>query len=72
MIKKKMKKQNKIVLLAKTNLNTIEVLIAKVLIDSYVSHEKIISLIKALKEYDDMKEEPKIFETIDEQELSIY
>ena len=66
MIKKKMKKQNKIVLLAKTNLNTIEVLIAKVLIDSYVSHEKIISLIKALKEYDDMKEEPKIFETIDE------
>ena len=66
MIKKKMKKQNKIVLLAKTNLNTIEVLIAKVLIDSCVSHEKIISLIKALKEYDDMKEEPKIFETIDE------
>ena len=66
MIKKKMKKQNKIVLLAKTNLNTIEVLIPKVLIDSYVSHEKIISLIKALKEYDDMKEEPKIFETIDE------
>ena len=61
-----MKKQNKIVLLAKTNLNTIEVLIPKVLIDSYVSHEKIISLIKALKEYDDMKEEPKIFETIDE------
>ena len=66
MIKKKMKKQNKIVLLAKTNLNTIEVLIPKVLIDSYVSHEKIISLTKALKEYDDMKEEPKIFETIDE------
>ena len=66
MIKKKIKKQNKIVLLAKTNLNTIEVLIPKVLIDSYVSHEKIISLIKALKEYDDMKEEPKIFETIDE------
>ena len=66
MIKKKIKRQNKIVLLAKTNLNTIEVLIPKVLIDSYVSHEKIISLIKALKEYDDMKEEPKIFETIDE------
>ena len=66
MIKKKIKKQNKIVLLAKTNLNTIEVLIPKVLIDSYVSHEKIISLIKALKEYDDMKEEPKIFETNDE------
>ena len=66
MIKKKIKWQNKIVLLAKTNLNTIEVLIPKVLIDSYVSHEKIISLIKALKEYDDMKEEPKIFETIDE------
>ena len=66
MIKKKIKRHNKIVLLAKTNLNTIEVLIPKVLIDSYVSHEKIISLIKALKEYDDMKEEPKIFETIDE------
>ena len=43
MIKKKIKKQNKIVLLAKTNWKTIEVLIPKVLIDSYVSHEEFIS-----------------------------
>ena len=36
-IKKKNKKHNEIVLLGKDTLNTIEVLISKVLIDSYVS-----------------------------------
>ena len=37
-IKKKNKKHDKIVLLAKTELNTIEVIISKALIDSNISH----------------------------------
>ena len=39
-IKKKKKKHDKIVLLAKTKLNTIEVLICKGLIESYISRNK--------------------------------
>ena len=39
-IKKKKKKHDKIVLLAKINLNTVEVLISKVLIGSCISHDE--------------------------------
>ena len=39
-IKKKKKKHNKIVLLGKDKLNTIEFLISKSLIDSYISHDE--------------------------------
>ena len=39
-IKKKKKKNDKIVLLGKDKLNTIEVRISKSLIDSYISHDK--------------------------------
>ena len=39
-IKKKKNKHNKIVLLVKTKLNTIEVNISKALIDSYISHDE--------------------------------
>ena len=38
--KKKEKKHDKIVLLAKTKLNTIEVLNSKTLIDSYINHDE--------------------------------
>ena len=38
-IKKKKKKHDKIILLAKSKLNNIEVLISKALIDSVISHE---------------------------------
>ena len=37
--KKKKKSRDKIVLPAKTNLNNIEVIISKMLIDSYISHD---------------------------------
>ena len=37
-IKKKQKKHNKILLLAKSKLNSIEVLISKALIESVISH----------------------------------
>ena len=58
-ITKKRKKHGKIVLLAKTNLNTIAVLISKVLIDLYINHDKFISICNVLKEYNEIKEEIK-------------
>ena len=41
MIKKKKKKHDKIVLLAKSKLNSIKVLISKALIDSNINHEEL-------------------------------
>ena len=43
-IKKKKEKHDKIVLLGKDKLNTIEVLIYKAIIDSYISHDKLVSV----------------------------
>ena len=43
-IKKKKKKHNKILLLGKTKLNTIEVLISKALIDWYIRHDEFVSV----------------------------
>ena len=59
-IKKKKKKLDKIVLLAKTKLNTIEVLISKAIIDSFTSHEEFSLLNNVLREYDNMKKKEKI------------
>ena len=50
-------------MLGKEKLSTIEVLISKALIDSYISHEKFVSVINALKEYNEIKEEKNIPET---------
>ena len=55
-IKKKKKKQDKIVLLATLKLSRIEVLISKTLIDSNISHDEFV-----LKECDEMKEKIKNF-----------
>ena len=52
-IKKKKKKHDKIVLLAKSYLNSI----AKALINSIISHDELVLINNMLKEYDDMKEE---------------
>ena len=62
-IKKKKKKHNKIVLLAKSKLNSIEILIFKALIDLYVSHDGFVLIYNVLIEHDDMKEEIKNLET---------
>ena len=62
-IKKKKKKPDKIVLLGKDKLNTIEVLISKALIDSHTSLEEFVSVNIVLKEYYEMKEEIKNPET---------
>ena len=53
--KKRKKKQNKIVLLRKMKLDTIDVLISKSLIDSYISHDEFVSVTNVLKEYNEMK-----------------
>ena len=49
-IKKKKKKHDKIVLLAKSKLNSIEVLISKALIDSVISHDEFVLINNVLKE----------------------
>ena len=50
-------------LLGKDKLNTIEVLISKALINSYISHEEFNSVTNVLREYYEMKEEIKNPET---------
>ena len=54
----KKKKYDKIGLLEKSKLNSIQVLISKPLIDSNISHNEFV-LIDVLKEFYDMKEEIK-------------
>ena len=46
-------------LLGKTQLDTIEVLISKALINSYINHEEFFSVNNVLREYNEMKEEIK-------------
>ena len=60
-IKKKKKKHDKIVLLAKSKLNSIEVLISKALIDSNISHDEFVLINNVLKKFYVMKKEIKNF-----------
>ena len=62
-IKKKKKKHDKIVLLAKSKLNNKEILISKALNDSVVSHDEFVLISNILKEYNEMKEETKNLKT---------
>ena len=63
MIKKKKKKHDKIVLLAKSKLNSIEVLISKALIDSVISHDEFVLINNVPKEYNKVKEEIRSLKT---------
>ena len=47
---------------AKLNLNSIQVLISKVLIDSYINHEELVSVNYILRYYNEVKEGIKISE----------
>ena len=49
--------------MGKDKLNTIEVLISKALIDSYISHDELVSVNNVLRKYSEMKEEIKNPET---------
>ena len=62
-IKKKRKKHDKIVLLVKTKLKTIQVLISRALIDSYIRYDEFVSENNILKEYDYMKKAMKILKS---------
>ena len=46
-------------LLAKSKLNSIEVLISKTLTESNISHDEFVLINNVLKEYDNMKEKRK-------------
>ena len=61
-IKKKRKKHDKILLLAKDKLNSIEFLISKALIDWNISHDEFVLINDVLKELFVMKEEIKNFD----------
>ena len=58
-IKKNKKKHDQRVLLAKSKLNSMQVLISKTLSDSIISRDEIFLKSNVLKEYDKMKEEIK-------------
>ena len=45
----KKKKHDKVVLLGRTKLDAIEVLVSKALIDSYISHDKFLSVNNVLR-----------------------
>ena len=55
----KRKKHDKIVLLAKSKLNKIEMLLSKTLIDSNISHDEFVLINDVLKDFSDMKEDMK-------------
>ena len=57
--KKKKKKHDKIVLLTKSKLNSMEALISKNLTDSNVNHDEFVLINNLLKEFYDMKKEIK-------------
>ena len=62
-IKEKKKKHDKIVSLAKSKLNRIEVLVSKSLIDSNVSYDELVLTNNVLKKYEEMQEEIKNLKT---------
>ena len=62
-IKKKKKNSDKIILWAKSKLNSIKVLISKASINSVISHDELVLINTVLKEYDKMREEIKNFKT---------
>ena len=57
MIMENKNKHNKTVLLAKRKLNSMEVLISKALIDSFISHDEFVLINNVLKECNEIKEE---------------
>ena len=56
---KKKKKHDKIVLLEKDKVNVIEVIIYSTFINSYITHDKFVSINNVLREYYEMKKEIK-------------
>ena len=70
--KKRKKKHNKIIALAKSKLNTIDSLLSSALNDSKISHEKFTNIIAEKNVYENMKDttESSSLERIKEEENS--
>ena len=68
----KRKKNDNIVLLAKTKLNTNKILISQTLIDSYVNHDEFVSVNNLLREYNEIKHEIKNPINVVEYKIEIY
>ena len=58
--KLKKKKHNKLLYLAKTKLDCIEMLISNSIKDGIISHDEFLEILKEKKEYDSLKNEDKI------------
>ena len=58
-IEKKNKKRDKIILTAKSKLNSIEVLISKAVIDSVIGHDEFVLINNVLKEYNERRRNQK-------------
>ena len=56
MTRNKRKKHDKILMLAKSKLNCIEILVLQALIDMEISHEEFITILKEKDEYEKMKD----------------
>ena len=54
--KRKKKKHDKIIMLVKSKLNSIETLVSKALIDMEISHKEFITILKEKDKYEKMKE----------------
>ena len=64
--RKKKKKHNKIFMLAKSRLNSIETLMSKALIDLVISHEEFKTIVNEKEKYEQMKEIVKNTKSRDE------
>ena len=58
--------------IAKSKLNSIEVLISKVLIDSVISHDEFVLMNDVLKEYSEIKENKKLKDLINLSKILVY
>ena len=56
MTRNKKKKHDKVLMLAKSKLNSIETLITQALIDMDISHEEFVTILKEKDKYEKMKE----------------
>ena len=67
-LRKKKKKHNKIVILAKSKLNSIETLMSQALIDLGINHEKFKAIVNDKEKYEEMKENIRNTKSKDEKD----
>ena len=65
---KQIEKHNKILMLAKSKLNSIEIFISQILIDLYISHEEFKTIVNGKETYKQMKQNIKNVKSNDEKD----